>query len=162
MKSGPQMKCGRFIPVTHEIRKILSELKEKQDELGISSEWVFCKENGDWITTVAYYEALYKVCRKLGLKLSNNHAFRMALNSYVYVPMGLPVSERAKLLGHSVETNLKHYTFARTDDYMDELSEKINGFNASERKTVENTEKGTYGYLKIVDFKTKEKSPKLA
>ena len=140
----------------------MSELKAKQLELGISSEWVFCKENGDWITTVAYYEALYKVCRKLGLKLSNNHAFRMALNSYVYVPMGLPVSERAKLLGHSVETNLKHYTFARTDDYMDELSEKMNAFNASERKTAENTEKGTYRYLKIVEFKTKEKSPKMA
>ncbi len=153
---------GRFIPITYEVRRILTELKAKQQELGITSEWVFCKENGDWITTVAYYEALYKVCHKLGLKLSNNHAFRMALNSYVYVPMGLPVSERAKLLGHSVDTNLKHYTFARTDDYLDELSEKLNAFNAAERKTVETTEKGTYGYLTIVDFKTKEKSPRLA
>lgn len=153
---------GRFIPITHEVRMILTELKEKQQALGIISEWVFCKENGDWITTVAYYEALYKVCHKLGLKLSNNHAFRMALNSYVYVPMGLPVSERAKLLGHSVDTNLKHYTFARTDDYLDELSAKINAFNASDRKTVDYTEKGTYGYLKIVDFKTNEKSHKHA
>lgn len=90
---------GRFIPITSAIRKILDELKSKQEALGIESEWVFCKANGDWITTVAYYEALYKVCHKLGLKLSNNHAFRMALNSYVYVPMGLPVTERAKLLG---------------------------------------------------------------
>ena len=128
--------------------------------MGIESEWVFCKENGDWITTVAYYEALYKVCRKLNLKLSNNHVFRMALNSYVYVPMGLPVSERAKLLGHSVETNLKHYTFARTDDYLDELSGKIDAFYAQKRRTDEITEEGTSGYLKIVDFRSKEKSPK--
>ena len=62
--------------------------------LGIESEWVFCKENEEWITTVSYYESLYKVCKKLGLKLNNNHAFRIALNSYVYVPMGLPVTER--------------------------------------------------------------------
>ena len=85
---------GRFIPITNEIRNILDELKAKQDALGIESEWVFCKENGEWITTVSYYESLYKVCKKLGLKLNNNHAFRIALNSYVYVPMGLPVTER--------------------------------------------------------------------
>ena len=53
----------------------------------------------------------------------------MALNSYVYIPMGLPVTERANLLGHSVETNLAHYTFARTEDYLDELCEKMNAYD---------------------------------
>ena len=77
-----------------EMGEHLKELKAKQKALGINSEWVFCKEDGTWTTTAAYYEALYKVTHKLGLKLSNNHAFRMALNSYVYVPMGLPVTER--------------------------------------------------------------------
>ena len=120
--------------------------------------WVFCKENGEWITTVSYYESLYKVCKKLGLKLNNNHAFRIALNSYVYVPMGLPVTERAKLLGHSVDTNLKHYTFARTDDYLEELSEKIDAFNATERGTEREPKKGTSGYLKIIDFQEKQKN----
>ena len=149
---------GRFIPITNEIRNILDELKAKQDALGIESEWVFCKENGEWITTVSYYESLYKVCKKLGLKLNNNHAFRIALNSYVYVPMGLPVTERAKLLGHSVDTNLKHYTFARTDDYLEELSEKIDAFNATERGTEREPKKGTSGYLKIIDFQEKQKN----
>lgn len=151
---------GRFIPITSAIRKILDELKSKQEALGIESEWVFCKANGDWITTVAYYEALYKVCHKLGLKLSNNHAFRMALNSYVYVPMGLPVTERAKLLGHSVDTNLKHYTFARTDEYLEEISAQIDAFYANDRKTEDDTEKGTLGYPNIIEFRSKEKSPK--
>lgn len=150
---------GRFIPLTNRVREILDELKAKQELLGISSEWVFCKEDGSWTTTIAYYESLYKVTHKLGLKLSNNHAFRMALNSYVYVPMGLPATERAKLLGHSVDTNLKHYTFARTDDYIDELCDKINAFDSKTRDLTIEDKLGTSGYPKIVSFSAKEKSP---
>ncbi|MCR4616556.1 MAG: tyrosine-type recombinase/integrase [Lachnospiraceae bacterium] len=150
---------GRYIPITNRIREILSELKDKQEKLGIRSEWVFCKEDGTWMTTVSYYKALYRVAKKLGLALSNNHAFRMALNSYVYVPMGLPATERAKLLGHSVETNLKYYTFARTDDYIDELCEKMNAYNAENSGFTPFGERGTSGYLKIVDFKSKKESP---
>ena len=36
----------------------------------------------------------------------------MSLNSNIFIPKGLPVTERARLLGHSVETNLKRYSFA--------------------------------------------------
>ena len=149
---------GRYIPITNRIRAILDELKEKQNDLGIISEWVFCKEDGSWITTVSYYESLYRVTKKLGLKLSNNHAFRMALNSYVYVPMGLPVTERAKLLGHSVETNLKYYTFARTEDYIDELCEKMNAYNGEINDFTPFGGRGTLGYPKIFDFNAKKES----
>lgn len=153
-------KNGRYIPITNRIKRILDELKAKQDELGIVSEWVFCKEDGSWITTVAYYESLYKVCKKLGLRLSNNHAFRMALNSYVYIPMGLPVTERANLLGHSVETNLAHYTFARTEDYLDELCEKMNAYDEEKQGEEQAlSDDGTSRYLKIIPFNAKEKSP---
>ncbi len=148
---------GRFIPLSNRIRQILDELKAKQEALGIHSEWVFCKEDGSWTTTVSYYESLYRLSKKLGLNLSNNHAFRMALNSYVYVPMGLPATERAKLLGHSVDTNLKFYTFARTDDYIDELCDKINAFNEGTESITEH-KVGTSGDLNIVSFKAKEKS----
>lgn len=153
---------GRYIPITKRVRDILDEVKEKQEKLGINSEWVFCKEDGSWITTVGYYEALYKVSKKLGLSLSNNHAFRMALNSYVYVPMGLPVTERAKLLGHSVDTNLKFYTFARTDEYIEELCDKIDAYNDGNRLNSKENEMGTYVYPKIVPFSAKEKSPSMA
>lgn len=118
---------GREIPITNEMRKILTELRAKQEELGIESEWLFCKEDGEWITTVGYYKALYRLCKKLGLKLTNNHAFRIALNSYVFIPAGVEVSERARILGHSVETNLKYYTFAKKD-YLDDVADKLNAF----------------------------------
>ncbi len=120
---------GRYIPLTKRIKEILDEIKAKQEALGISSEWVFCKKNGEWITTVSYYESLYSLSKLLGLKLSNNHAFRIALNSYVLVPMGLNPSERAKLLGHSVQTNLEHYTFSRGKEYLNEIGSMWNNFN---------------------------------
>ena len=151
-------KGGRKIPMTGEIRKILSEVKAWQERLGIETEWVFAREDGDWITTVAYYEALYKICKKLGLKLSNNHAFRMALNSYVYIPLGLPATERARILGHSVETNLKYYSFARSDNF-DEINGQIDAFNQLNRAN--NYEKTcTPCTSNIVVFKAKEKSPR--
>lgn len=55
------------------------------------------------------------MCRHIfgkDFEITNNHAFRMSLNSNVFIPKGLPVTERARLLGHSVETNLKRYSFA--------------------------------------------------
>ena len=113
--------------MTDAIRSILSELRAKQKSLGISSEWVFAKENSEWITTAGYSKALYRLCKKLGLKLSNNHAFRMSLNSYVYIPAGLNETTRAAILGHSVETNLRRYSFTKSE-YLDEVTEVLNAF----------------------------------
>lgn len=147
---------GRYFPMNKEILAILNELRDKQKSLGIETEWVFAKRDGSWITTAGYYEALYKVSKRLGLSLSNNHAFRIALNSYVFIPMGVPVTERARILGHSVDTNLRHYSFARTDDYLSELSDKWNDY-------IDNKEcsgRGTLEYLKLLDFSTDKKSQK--
>ena len=66
---------------------------------------------------------------KLKLKLSNNHAFRIALNSYVLIPMGLEASERARILGHSVETNLKHYTFSIEKEFLYEVADIWDKYN---------------------------------
>lgn len=53
------------------------------------------------------------------MNVTNNHAFRMSLNSNIFIPIGLPVTERARLLGHSVDTNLKYYSFAGKDNLQD-------------------------------------------
>jgi hypothetical protein len=50
----------------------------------------------------------------------------MSLNSYVFIAeLNLPVTERAKLLGHSVETNLKNYSFAERDG-IDDIRRRLN------------------------------------
>lgn len=105
---------GRRFPLTKKIKAILDELKAKQEQLGIKSEYVFCHEDGDWIKTTAYQTCLRRLCRHVFGKdtITNNHAFRMSLNSNVFIQKGLPATERAKLLGHSIETNLHYYSKA--------------------------------------------------
>ena len=59
--------------------------------------------------------------------MTNNHSFRMSLNSNVFIgEYGLPVTERARLLGHSVETNLRYYSFAGKDS-LDDICAMLNG-----------------------------------
>ena len=49
--------------------------------------------------------------RHFGLGITNNHAIRMYFNSYVLIPAGIMVTDRAKILGHSPEVNLHNYSF---------------------------------------------------
>ena len=70
--------------------------------------------------------------------------------------MGIPVTERARILGHSVDTNLRHYSFSRTDDYLSELSDKWNDYIDNK----EHSGRDTLGYLKLLDFSTNKKNQK--
>ena len=170
-----QSRGGRKFPMTDKIRLILDGIKKKQEDLGIETEWVFAKITGEWITTAGYTEALFRLCKKLELTKTNNHAFRMALNSYVFVPAGLEAPDRAKLLGHSVETNLRYYTFSKSDEYINEMCERLNDFGEeNDRKFItKNAEKsskinglegvdtlGTPGTPKVIDFSEKRKALK--
>ena len=107
---------GRYFPLTNEIKALLDELKEVQNSLGIHSEYVFCHEDGEWIKKEAYQTSLRRLCRGLGYSITNNHAFRMSLNSNVLIPSGMTSAMRAELLGHSIMTNEKYYSFARKDN----------------------------------------------
>ncbi len=112
-------KDGRYFPITKAIENILKELKFKQIELGIKSEFIFCNEDGNWIDKDIYAQRLRRFCRRMGLSITNNHAFRMSLNSNVFIPKRIPVTQRAYLLGHSVETNERFYSYMRTDSLED-------------------------------------------
>ena len=56
----------------------------------------------------------------------------MALNSNVFIPLGIPVTERARMLGHSVETNLRKYSFAGKNSNGNIL-EVLNGYHPNRR-----------------------------
>ena len=82
----------------------------------------------------------------------------MSLNSNVLdAKLHLPVAKRAELLGHSVETNLKYYTYASKDD-MDDLVEL---FDQKGLKGAETLKVSPWSHQKVVKF-AKEKSPKTA
>ncbi len=119
-------KGGRYFPLTKRIMVILQEIRDNCP-LG---EYILC-DKGKWITTDNYEKHLRILCKSLDLSVWNNHAFRMSLNSYVLIAkLNLPVTERAKLLGHSVETNLRHYSFAEREG-IDKIREKMNNLNNS-------------------------------
>jgi len=109
-------KGGREFPLTNAIKQILSELKAHQERLHIESEYIFCHENGEWIKTESYETCLRRMLKSLGYQVTNNHAFRMSLNSNVFIPLGIPETERARLLGHTVEVNLKYYSFSQKNN----------------------------------------------
>ncbi len=106
---------GRYFPLTNELRYMLIEMREWQDKLGINPEFVFSTADGEWIKTVGYESFLRRICRRCGLNITNNHAFRMSFNSNVLIQNGIAATDRAKLLGHSVTTNLNCYSFAQKD-----------------------------------------------
>lgn len=76
---------GRYFPLTDSIKAILDELRALQTRLNISSEFIFCHENGEWIKTDAYETCLRRLCKNIELDVTNNHAFRMSLNSNVFI-----------------------------------------------------------------------------
>ena len=142
---------GRIFPLTNNIKAILQELKSLQDSLHIHSEYVFCHADGEWIKTDAYETCVRRLLSGLGLSVTNNHAFRMSLNSNIFIgKCNIPVTERARLLGHSVETNLRHYSYAGKDS-LDDICTLLN------RETAVVPQVSPRSHLKVVDF-TKRKA----
>ena len=170
---------GRDFPLTKSIKALLEEIKSLQDEMGIKSEFIFCHEDGEWIKTDAYLTFLRRLCRSKNLKVTNNHALRMSLNSNVLLPLGISVADRAAMLGHSIETNLKFYSYAQKGylssvcDLLDENSERsplvppsAYSEDAKIQDSYENSDQkeplGTPGNPSNIILFNKEKSPRPA
>lgn len=127
---------GRKFPLTQQIKSILDELKSIQERKEIHSDFIFCHEDGEWIKKDAYITCLRRMLSSMGFKVTNNHAFRMSLNSNILdAKLHLPVAKRAELLGHSVETNLKYYTYASKED-MDDLVDLFDSSKKEKAKIV--------------------------
>ena len=141
---------GRKFPLTDAIKAILDELKSRQQKLGIQSEYIFCHPDGDWIKSDAYITCLRRLMTSLDMPVINNHAFRMSLNSNVFIGRcNLPVTERARLLGHSVETNLRYYSYAAKDN-LEDLRTLLNGERSPESPKNQQVSPGSH--LKVVNF----------
>lgn len=97
---------GRYYPITSEIRKIL----DLADKIPGESEYLFHDPNKNgFIKKDGYIHYLNRRCRKLGIHVTNNHAFRMAHNSRL-IAEGFDVAQRSYMNGHTMETNLSHYS----------------------------------------------------
>lgn len=147
-------KGGRYFPQSKKIRQIMQTAKELQKKHNVKSEFVFARKNGNWMTPDDYRSALRKITQKAGVTLSNNHAFRIALNSYVLIPMGLAESERAKLLGHSVKVNLEHYTYP-LQDFSEDIEKKFDEFYSGTESAIQPVAQPV---AQIIDFTQKKRT----
>ena len=143
---------GRKYPITSAIRALLNELRDVQAEKGIKSDYIFCNADGEWIKKDAYISCLHRLLASMGYDITNNHAFRMSLNSNVLdAKLHLPVAKRAELLGHSVEVNLKYYTYAEKQD-MDDL---VALFDSAALKPAKTLQVAPRSHQNLIDFQKK-------
>ncbi len=150
-------KDGRYYPITEEIASILKTVRSIQKDLGIVSEFIFCDRYGAWLNKETYSQRLRRMCRRIGLKITNNHAFRMSLNSNVFIPLGIPVTERAYLLGHSVETNERFYSHMRTRKVSPTSKTCSTALIAAITAIFRRKRLGTHRHaVKLSDFQTKK------
>ena len=114
-----QPRGGRIIPfLSTNIFELLSEIKDIQNGFGIESERIFPDTD-----TISYERSLYKVCKKLGYEITNNHAFRKGFNMWM-LSLGLNVADRARILGHSTAVNLDRYTVT-SDSWIEDTIMKV-------------------------------------
>ena len=135
---------GRLFPLYDEVYNLLKEIREKQTKYNITSEYIFCLRSGDCLTVHNYTKFLRRICQRVGLSVTNNHAFRMGLNSNVLIPCGFTAVERAEMLGHSVETNLENYSFVKKD-YLQNATEILSKASQKSRKMLAETKKEPQG-----------------
>lgn len=100
-------KGGRLIPITEECQTAL----DIANELPGDSEFVFHHPNGEPVIKDSYEYYLRRRCKTLGIKISHNHAFRVAFNARL-IEAGVDGNERCLVLGHSMQTNERHYSFS--------------------------------------------------
>ena len=98
-------------------------LSESTHQINIDG-YIFTDNRGEWISKNSYELFLKRQMRKLGYTITNNHSFRMTLNSNVLLKKGVSSANRAFILGHSVETNERFYSFTR-DEQIDEIRKLI-------------------------------------
>ena len=110
---------SRLFPITPRIQEILDAALKLPGE----SEYLFHGPDGSMIKKDSYELYLRRHVRNLGIKgKTNNHAIRKALNTNVLIARGIPVNERASLLGQTTRTNERNYS-PRKSDRLKQLGE---------------------------------------
>lgn len=105
---------GRYFPLTQKMRDILMEVKAMQESKGVNTEYVFAHLDGSFILPEAYAEYVHSVFQRVGIQGKTSYVFRRGVNQLLD-ERGVSPTNRAKLLGHTVQTNLTCYTFGSRD-----------------------------------------------
>ena len=109
-----------LLPISDECRKVLDIALALPGE----SEYVFHHPDGSQVQKDCYGRYLSRVCKRLGISTTHNHAFRVAFNAKL-IAAGVDGNERCLVLGHSMQTNERHYSFGdkrRIEDVKNKLN----------------------------------------
>lgn len=111
---------GRPLPISDDCRKALDIALKLPGE----SDFLFHNDKGEQVNTDNYCRYLRRACKRLGIPITNNHAFRVAFNARL-IAAGVDGNERCLILGHSMQTNERHYSFGdkrRIEDVRNKLN----------------------------------------
>ncbi len=112
---------GRLIPITSGCWEALNTAYA----LPGKSKYVFHHPDGKPVYKDSYLYYLRRRCKALGIPISHNHAFRVAFNARL-IEAGVDGNERCLVLGHSMQTNERHYSFSdrrKVDDVRNKLND---------------------------------------
>ncbi len=110
---------GRAMALSTKAIKVLRKLKADKEAMGIKSEWLFSDKDGDVLKKKGYFDFVTALHKKMDTKVHGSYAFRRGVNARME-EAGVEPSIRATAMGHSIETNLKYYTFAKPK-YLDKV-----------------------------------------
>lgn len=116
----------RVIPLTEEMKDVLSRLKKVEIQNGFLGEFVFCNENGRIHAHTISDCARNKTMSKEFDRPKSIHAIRRTVNSNLRCN-GVSATVAASLLGHTAKVNEENYTYDVSDmDYKMKMFSKIN------------------------------------
>lgn len=78
----------------------LNEMKRRNEELNIKSEYVVCSKEGKYLQTRSFDQELDRWCKKIGVKFKGLHSLRHTFATRA-IAAGVPIKVVSELLGHS-------------------------------------------------------------
>lgn len=98
---------GRIVPITQKCQEAINIALALSGE----SEYLLHHPDGNWLLKDSYEAYLRRICSRLGIQTSNNHAFRVAYNGRL-LDANIDARDRCLVLGHSIQTNERNYSFS--------------------------------------------------
>lgn len=101
----------RNIPLTDEMRQVLSETKKEELKMGVMSEYVFCDKNGERVhcRTISDHVRNLTLSKEFS-STKSIQAIRRTLNSNLKC-LGVSTTVAAGILGHTEKVNEENYTY---------------------------------------------------
>ena len=88
----------------------LQEMKRRNDELGIKSEYVVCNRDGVYVHSCSFDQELDRWCKRIGIEFKGLHALRHSFATRA-IAAGVPIKVVSELLGHAdIKITLNTYT----------------------------------------------------